>query len=73
LLREGSPSIQRKIARGNFCSARGEAVPIEPGFGKLCIVRRIAEGRVEILSLPGCDRAGDALVDMDPKSLGIEE
>jgi hypothetical protein len=53
--------------------ARGEAVPIKPGFENLRIVRRIVEGRVQVISCRRYDRAGDTFVDVDPKSLGIEE
>jgi hypothetical protein len=53
--------------------ARGEAVPIKPRFENLRIVRRMLEGQVQIISCRRYDRAGDTFVDVDPKSLGIEE
>ena len=53
--------------------ARGEAVPIKPGFENLRIDRRIVEGRVQIIFCRRYDRAGDTFVDVDPKSLGIDE
>jgi hypothetical protein len=53
--------------------ARGDAVSIRPGFEKLRIVRRIVEGSVRITCCQRYDRQIDALVDVDPKLLGIEE
>jgi hypothetical protein len=53
--------------------ARGQAVPIKPGFENLRIVWREVEGRVRIVLCRRYDRAADTLVDVDPKSLGIEE
>jgi hypothetical protein len=53
--------------------ARGEAVPVRPGFENLRIVRRMVEGRVQIISCRRYDRSTDAFVDVDPSSLRIEE
>jgi hypothetical protein len=53
--------------------ARGEAVPIKPGFENVRIVRRMVEGRVRIIFCRRYDRAADTFVNVDPKSLGIEE
>jgi hypothetical protein len=53
--------------------AKGELKPIRPGFENLRIVRQVVEGRVRIIFCQRYDRAADALVDVDPKSLGIDE
>jgi hypothetical protein len=53
--------------------ARGEAVPIKRGFENVRIVRRMVEGRVRIIFCRRYDRSADMFVDVDPKSLGIEE
>jgi hypothetical protein len=69
----------RLYSRGDWLAtacaqhASGEAVPIKPGFENVRIVRRIVEGRVRIIFCRRYDRASDTLVDVDPKSLGIEE
>ena len=53
--------------------AKGEPVPVKPGFENLHIVRKIVEGRVRIFSCRRYDRAADTFVDVPPGSLGIEE
>jgi hypothetical protein len=53
--------------------ARGELAPIKPGFENVRIVRRMVEGRVRIIICRRYDWDADAFVDVDPKSLGIEE
>jgi hypothetical protein len=53
--------------------ARGEPVPIKPGRENLRIVGRLVEDRIRIVSCRRYDRDTDSFVDVDPKSLGIEE
>jgi hypothetical protein len=53
--------------------ARGEAVPIKPGFENLRIVWGTFNGHVRILSCRRYDRATDRSVDVPPDSLGIQE
>lgn len=53
--------------------ARGEPVPARPGCESLHIVRSITDGSVRIVSCRRYDRDADAFVDVDPRSLGIEE
>ena len=52
--------------------ASGEAVPINPGFENVRIFWEVVEERLRTIC-QRYDRAADALVDVDPKSLGIEE
>jgi Calcineurin-like phosphoesterase len=61
--------------RATACAkhAKGEAVPIKSGFENLRFVRGMVEGRIRIILCRRYDRAADTFVDMDPKSLGIEE
>jgi hypothetical protein len=66
-------------ARGDWLAtacpdhARGEPVPIVPGFENLHIVRVFGAGRYPIASCRRYDRETDSFVDVDPRSLGIEE
>jgi hypothetical protein len=53
--------------------ARGEAVPIKPGFENLRIVWGTFTGHVRIVSCRRYDRATDSSVDVAPDSLGIQE
>lgn len=53
--------------------AKGEAVPIKPGFENVCICRRFIDERVRIVACRRHDRVADAFIDVDPMSLGIEE
>jgi hypothetical protein len=66
-------------ARGDWLStacpdhARGEPVPVAPGFENLHIVQTFNAGRYPIASCRRYVRETDSFVDVDPKSLGIEE
>ena len=53
--------------------AKGELKPIRPGFEKIHIVRTFGAGRFPIVSCRRYIRETDCFVDVDPKSLGIEE
>jgi hypothetical protein len=73
----GRPGVLH--ARGDWLAtacpdhARGEPVPIVPGFENLHIVRVFGAGRYPIASCRRYDRETDSFVDVDPRSLGIEE
>ena len=56
------------------CDVHGEGdpVPIKPGFENLHIQRRLEAG-LPIASCRRYDRNSDTFIDVDPKSLGIEE
>jgi hypothetical protein len=53
--------------------ARGQPVPVRPGCENIHIVRGAVEGGVRIVACRRNDREADAFVDVDPRSLGIEE
>jgi hypothetical protein len=53
--------------------AKGELEPIRPGFDNIHIVRTFGPGRFPIVSCRRYIRETDTFVDVDPKSLGIEE
>ena len=53
--------------------AQGKPVPVRPGRENLHIVRTLEEGRLRIVSCRRYIRETDSFVDVDPKSLGIEE
>ena len=53
--------------------AKGELKPNRPGFENIHIVRTFGPGRFPIVSCRRYIRETDSLVDVDPKSLGIEE
>jgi hypothetical protein len=53
--------------------AKGELKPIRPGFENIHIVRTFGPGRFPIESCRRYIRETDSFVDVDPKSLGIEE
>ena len=53
--------------------AKGELKPIRPGFENIHIVRTFGPGRFPIVSCRRYIRETDCFVDVDPKSLGIEE
>ncbi|ABE62182.1 hypothetical protein Nham_1358 [Nitrobacter hamburgensis X14] len=52
--------------------AKGQPVPTEPGQENVQVVRRATPGGFRIAPRR-YDRASDTFVDVDPKSLGIEE
>ena len=53
--------------------AKGELTPVRPGFENIHIVRTLGAGRFPIVSCRRYIRETDSFVDVDPKSLGIEE
>jgi hypothetical protein len=53
--------------------AKGELKPIRPGFENIHIVRTFGPGRFPIVSCRRYIRETDSFVDVDPKSLGVEE
>jgi hypothetical protein len=53
--------------------AKGELKPVRPGFENIYIVRTFGPGRFPIVSCRRYIRETDSFVDVDPKSLGIEE
>jgi hypothetical protein len=53
--------------------AEGRHVGVRPGFENLHVVRRVVGGRFRIASCRRYDREADSFVDVDPRSLGIEE
>src|SRR5882757_6677805 len=53
--------------------AKGEFKPIRPGFENIHIVRTFGPGRFPIVSCRRYIRETDSFVDVDPKSLGLEE
>jgi hypothetical protein len=53
--------------------AKGALVPVEPGWENLHLLRGYRDGKIEIIVCRRYDRASDTFVDVDPKSLGIEE
>jgi hypothetical protein len=53
--------------------AQGEPMPVEPGFENLHIAQTFSPGRFPIVSCRRYVRETDSFVDVDPKSLGIEE
>jgi hypothetical protein len=53
--------------------AKGELKPIRPGFENIHIVRTFGPGRFPIVSCRRYIRETDSFVDVDPKSLGLEE
>jgi hypothetical protein len=53
--------------------ARGEPVPVKAGRENIRIVGRFVEDRIRIASCRRYDRTTDSFVDVDPRSLGIEE
>jgi hypothetical protein len=53
--------------------ARGEPAPVRPGHENLHVVRGVVEGRLRIVSCRRYDRDADTFVDVDPRTLGIEE
>ena len=52
--------------------AKGDPVPVKPGFENLHIVRRFEAG-LQITTRRRYVRETDSFVDVDPKSLGLEE
>ena len=66
-------------ARGDWLAtacidhARGEPVPVAPGFANLHIVRTFNAGHSPIATCRRYDRDADTFVDVDPKTLGIED
>lgn len=73
----GAPGVLH--SRGDWLStacsdhARGEPVPVSPGFENLHIVRAYDAGRYPIASCVRYVRETDSFIEVDPKSLGIEE
>lgn len=73
----GRPGVLH--SRGDWLStacsdhARGEPVPVSPGFENLHIVRAYDAGHYPIASCVRYIRETDSFIDVDPKSLGIEE
>jgi hypothetical protein len=69
----------RLYSRGGWlataCSqhARGEPVPVRPGFENLVIVRSFGVAGQQTVTCRRYDCETDAFVDVDPASLGIEE
>jgi hypothetical protein len=57
------------------CAAHavGEPVAAEPGWENLHLVRGYRDGKVALILCRRYDREADAFVDVDPRSLGIEE
>ena len=53
--------------------AKGELEPVRPGFENIHVVRTFGAGRFPIVSCRRYIRETDCFVDVDPKSLGIEE
>ena len=53
--------------------AKGEPVPVKLGFENIHIVRTFGPGRFPIVSCRRYIRETDSFVDVDPKSLGVEE
>jgi hypothetical protein len=53
--------------------AKGAPVAVEPGWENLHLVRGYRDGRVAVILCRRYDREVDAFVDVDPRSLGIEE
>ena len=53
--------------------AKGELEPIRPGFENIHFVRTFGPGRFPIVSCRRYIRETDCFVDVDPKSLGLEE
>jgi hypothetical protein len=53
--------------------AKGVLKPVRPGFENIHIVRTFGPGRFPIVSCRRYIRETDSFVDVDPKSLGIEE
>jgi hypothetical protein len=53
--------------------AKGEPVPVEPGFENLHVVRTFGPGRFPIVSCRRYVRETDSFLDVDPQSLGIKE
>lgn len=54
--------------------ARGEPVPVRPGFENLHIVRVVVDGEVRVVACRRYDRDTDTFVDVDPAILGgVEE
>jgi hypothetical protein len=47
-------------------------VAIKPGFENLHVVRRLEAG-LPVVSCRRYDRAADKFIDVDPKTIGIEE
>lgn len=53
--------------------ARGEPVPVAPGYENLHVVRSYRAGKAAVLVCRRNVRETDSFVDVDPASLGIEE
>jgi hypothetical protein len=52
--------------------ARGQPIPVRPGFEHLRIEHTVVGGR-QVVSYQRYDRETDSFSDIDPKSLGVEE
>lgn len=53
--------------------ARGVPVKVKAGFENMHIVRSFKRGRDPVVTCRRYDRGTDTFIDVDPKSLGIEE
>lgn len=53
--------------------AMGKPVPVMPGWANIHLVRGTRDGKSAILLCRRYDRETNSFVDVDPKSLGIEE
>jgi hypothetical protein len=53
--------------------ALGQPVPVTPGCENLRVVRQVVEGVIRIVYCRRYDRNADTFVDVDPRSIGIEE
>lgn len=53
--------------------AQGDPVTVQPGWENVHVVRTIDAGKIRIVSCRRYIRATDSFVDLDPKSIGIEE
>jgi hypothetical protein len=53
--------------------AQGEPAPVKAGWENLRVLRRLVDGESRIVSCRRYDLTTDSFVDVDPRSLGIEE
>jgi len=69
----------RLVSRGGWlltaCQqhARGVPVPVRPGMEHLHIVRGFSGDTIRMITCRRYDRVNDRFVDVDPRSVGIEE
>jgi hypothetical protein len=69
-MRGGSPASTSACC---VMHAPGGIVESRPGFDNILLVQRLVDGKLRTVTCRRYDRATDSFVDVDPRSLGIQE